>query len=219
MRTRTLSHIAKHRSLALWAVAALATFVSPLILAQPAQAKIVYTPANVECSTRQNCSGFSIDLDNDGVADFAISQSAQITGQGSQCDFSGGVSVAGSQGGNGIASGAHSGWAAALKAGRRINSGLTFDTSALMVGRVATLRCPGELDRRNDGFSGYWRGFGSSPRYLGLAFQTQGQTHYGWAQMAVGVGLERGSGEASSTLMGYAYETVAGKSIRAGQTS
>jgi hypothetical protein len=151
---------------------------------------------------------------------FAVSQSAQITGQGSQCDFSGGVSVAGSQAGDGIASGAHGGWAAALMVGRPINSGRTFDTSALMLGRVETLRCPGPFDRRGDGYSGYWHGFGSNRRYLGLAFQMEGQTHYAWAQMAVEVGLGRGSEPvASSTLMGFAYETIAGKSIRAGQTS
>jgi hypothetical protein len=192
----------------------------PADLARPAQAKIVYTPADVVCSTLKACSGFPIDLDNDGNNDFAISESFQIGGHGSQCYFSGDVSVATSQDGNGIVSGAHVGWAAALKAGRRIDSGLTFDTSALMIGRVGALRCPGGFNHRNDGYSGYWRDLGSSPRYLGLAFQIQGQTHYGWAQMDAGIACcPHGGGWADSALMGYAYETIAGKSIRAGQTS
>ena len=55
---------------------------------------------------------------------------------------------------------------------------------------------------------------GSAPhqRYLGLEFQINGQTHYGWAELSTygrtGVNF----------LYGFAYETIAGKGIQTGQT-
>lgn len=48
-------------------------------------------------------------------------------------------------------------------------------------------------------------------RYLGVAFQIKGKTHYGWMR------LSHSSG-AGATLTGYAYETIPGKSIKAGET-
>jgi hypothetical protein len=58
-----------------------------------------------------------------------------------------------------------------------------------------------------------------SDRYLGLKFKINGEYHYGWARLTVkfhgGPPKDR-TWEAH--LTGYAYETVAGKSIMAGQT-
>jgi hypothetical protein len=48
-------------------------------------------------------------------------------------------------------------------------------------------------------------------RYLGLSFQRNLRTHYGWAKLTVGAGNY-------ANLTGYAYETIVGKSIKAGQT-
>jgi hypothetical protein len=54
-------------------------------------------------------------------------------------------------------------------------------------------------------------------RYLGLKFKIDGKTHYGWARLNV----QEGSGnlQITATLTGYAYETVPGKEILAGQTA
>jgi hypothetical protein len=54
-----------------------------------------------------------------------------------------------------------------------------------------------------------------SNRYLGLKFKIDGKTHYGWARLTVQL---PGNFLVKATLTGYAYETVAGKAIRAGQT-
>ncbi len=51
-------------------------------------------------------------------------------------------------------------------------------------------------------------------RYLGVRFQRNGRTHYGWARLNVGDGKVGNYAK----LTGYAYETIAGKSIKAGQT-
>ena len=61
------------------------------------------------------------------------------------------------------------------------------------------------------GMSGDW--VNVSNRYLGLKFQIKGKTHYGWARLSVQVGFVY----IDATLTGYAYETIAGKSIIAGQ--
>ena len=59
------------------------------------------------------------------------------------------------------------------------------------------------------GHGGPW--YNVTDRYLGLSFQRNGRTHYGWARLNVGAANY-------ANLTGYAYETIAGKSIKAGQT-
>src|ERR1700683_4495618 len=51
-------------------------------------------------------------------------------------------------------------------------------------------------------------------RYLGLRFKIKGKTHFGWARLSVQVQNHTVVG----TLTGYAYETIPGKAIKAGQT-
>ena len=51
-------------------------------------------------------------------------------------------------------------------------------------------------------------------RYLGLRFIFNGKTRYGWARLSV----QASASGITATLTGYAYETIAGKSIKAGQT-
>ena len=53
-------------------------------------------------------------------------------------------------------------------------------------------------------------------RYLGLKFKINGKTHYGWARLSVQISSDYR--QITATLTGYAYETIAGKSIKAGQT-
>ena len=49
-------------------------------------------------------------------------------------------------------------------------------------------------------------------RYLGLEFQINGETHYGWAELST-------NGETGvDTLYGFAYETIPFKGILTGQT-
>jgi hypothetical protein len=48
--------------------------------------------------------------------------------------------------------------------------------------------------------------------YLGLSFQLDGETHYGWAELSIP------EDSISTTLNGVAYETTPGVAIAAGQT-
>jgi hypothetical protein len=53
-------------------------------------------------------------------------------------------------------------------------------------------------------------------RYLGLKFQINGETHYGWARLNVQVNTTKLT--IYSRLTGYAYETTPNTPIAAGQT-
>jgi len=48
--------------------------------------------------------------------------------------------------------------------------------------------------------------------YLGLTFQIDGETHYGWVLVSVSNRVE------GARLLGYAYETTTNMPINAGQT-
>jgi hypothetical protein len=54
-------------------------------------------------------------------------------------------------------------------------------------------------------------------RYLGFKFAIKGKIHYGWARLSVAV-KSSGGVSLTTTLTGYAYETIPGKSIIAGAT-
>jgi hypothetical protein len=53
-----------------------------------------------------------------------------------------------------------------------------------------------------------------SDRYLGVRFNIQGKTHFGWARLTV---HDKGH-NITAVLTGYAYETVPNKAIIAGRT-
>jgi hypothetical protein len=55
---------------------------------------------------------------------------------------------------------------------------------------------------------------GGHPAYLGLKFVIKRKYHFGWARVTV----TRSRAFYYATLTGYAYETIPGKSIKAGQT-
>jgi hypothetical protein len=72
---------------------------------------------------------------------------------------------------------------------------------------------PGQLMASYSGASYFGRWFSATNRYLGLKFKIKGKIHFGWARLSV-VGRQR----ITAALTGYAYETIPGKVIKAGQT-
>ena len=62
-------------------------------------------------------------------------------------------------------------------------------------------------------YEGPW--LNASHRYLGLTLVIDGQTHFGWARLSVGPFYNF---SCIATLEGYAYETIPGMPIRAGET-
>ena len=65
----------------------------------------------------------------------------------------------------------------------------------------------------SEGTFGQWANV--SNRYLGLKFNIKDKAHYGWLRLTVRLS---GHARIKATLTGYAYETISGKAIKAGQT-
>jgi len=180
-----------HQQLNLYGLAATAAGVSTLALAQPAQAKIVYTPANtpIPCVSKVN-----LDLNHDGNPDFVFFN--QSGGVYHQCW----LDVLPTTQGNQILGTEN--FAAALKAGARIGASSRFSASHDLMAAVTAYT-------QN---AGQW--VNVNKRYLGLEFKIHGKTHFGWARLNV---AENGV-KIIGKLTGYAYETVPNKSIVAGKT-
>ena len=197
----------------MYALAATAAGVGALALAQPAQAKIVYTPTHQKLPINKD---FFLDLNHDGVNDFKFYVRVYTTPARENCV--GAVYLSRLNSGNGAVakeSAPDSGFASALKAGVRIRKADYFPN----------------YNREPLGFAfggdsrstfGPWTKSGEpvDHRYLGLKFKVKGKTHYGWARLNVWIrdGQSRCGARASATLTGYAYETIANKSIVTGRT-
>ncbi|HVI07065.1 MAG TPA: hypothetical protein VND65_02100 [Candidatus Binatia bacterium] len=196
-RTQQSSPWLNHQ-LRMYSLAAGATGVGLLALTPPASAEIVYTPANVTISTK-TLHSYSLDLNGDGVTDFFISAVGHES-----IDTSGFTSKIFARAVQGNGAVGYGGRAAALAAGQNIGSSRKFQGEFM-----ATLHTfiGTELS-----FHGAWANVKN--RYLGLQFQIDGETHYGWARLSVG-----GAEPLSARLTGYAYETSPNTPIVAGKTS
>lgn len=190
-----------------YAAAASATGVGILALTQPAEARIVYTPAHVRLDAHTN-SFYNLDLNHDGVTDFTLYHNTFQSPTSGY--FSSGMTVSANsqKKSNGIVGKIISSrsCAAVLKAGEKVGPSDRFVFGALM-GRAYGFT-------GQTAFFGPWahKSRGVRDRYLGLKFLINGKSHYGWARIGV-------SGYPfTEILTGYAYETIPGKAIIAGAT-
>jgi hypothetical protein len=175
--------------------------VGILALAQPAEAKIVYTPAHKHIGLHQT---LPIDLSHDGKSNFRLKNTS--TCGTDLCNTW--LAVTQVVKGNGIVGPRSSlgiQWASALKKGTRVGPGGRFYAQADLVFMDSGYLWP----------TSPWAHVGT--RYLGLKFQIHGQTHYGWARLFVNV-TNPPFRQISGTLTGYAYETIPNKPIIAGKT-
>ena len=192
-----------HQKLKMLALAAVVAVVSLLALAQRSEAKIVYTPTNVGIGK-----SYKLDLKNDGVTDFTIQNTFSWT---DQCDHYASLSELPASGNAVVPYNDIDGsFAAALVKNAPIGSGQQFGGAETMA--ISYVRAP-----CLPGAEGPW--VSVTQRYLGLRFQVKGRSHYGWARLNVQYHVSRdGFDYFIATLTGYAYETIAGRSIKAGQT-
>lgn len=174
------------RLLAYSAVAGAAAFLG----STGANAEVIYTPTHAKINHH-----FALDLNNDGIFDFHLS-SYYFSGVGD-------VEIFPVAQGNRIVSTPQEcdlvpGAAAALHSGQLIGPGMNFLNNAnCMV-----------ID--NTGLStGPWENL--KDRYLGFAFVINGKEHFGWARLTIHY-----LPEINNEVLGYAYETVPNKPIRAG---
>jgi len=216
-RTTTDLSDSTHQQLNMYAVAAAAAGVGMLALAQPSEAKIVYTPANVRIVG--NVTKLNLDLNHDGITDFefcVVSNSRYCpaqpgrrtsAGKNPPSPFFSDLSIFPANAINQI-------WghltfkggptASALPAGVRVGPKGKFSPGHRL---MATWFYGGTTQ-----YGGPWAN--AQHRYLGLKFIIKGKVHYGWARLNV----HWHDPLLSATLTGYAYETVPGKSIITGKT-
>jgi hypothetical protein len=178
-----------HRQLNSYALAASAAGVGALALGHPAEAKIIYTPTNVNVTN-----GLGLDLNNDGIKDFVFATSTSNPTSWVHVRPAYSKNLIWGTGGRGRSFGS----ASALPAGAVIRAG-----EALQV--FNTQMC---VAVRGKPVSGLWGS--EKKRYLGLTFQINGKAHYGWARLSFSA--------CKGTLTGYAYETIPNKRIIAGKT-
>jgi hypothetical protein len=209
---RTPSNISAplNRRLNSYAFASGAAGVALLALAQSSEAEVVYTPVN-QIIGRQG--SYSIDLNHDGIIDFVIVERPRENGSFGTIQS---LSVKPPTG-NQVKCVTKSCistfiYPDALRPGSPIGSsqrgwlpGGPMAAEALFTG--GSVR-----------YSFVW--VNVTDRYLGLRFKINGESHFGWARLSVkfhGGPPKNRTWEAH--LTGYAYETIAGRAIIAGQTS
>jgi len=187
-----------NQQLNMYTLAASVAGVSLLASAQLSEAKVVYTKTHQVVGTN---GVYGLDLKHDGRVDFLIQEWSNFASYPLLAKEALGNAV---QGG-GTAS--HS--VAALTHGAWIGPSQRFVKSGYNGEQMAFVAYNTETGSRFSG--GAW--VNVTNRYLGLQFQIHGKTHYGWARLSVRV---KGK-TVTATLTGYAYETIAGKRLRAGQ--
>jgi hypothetical protein len=191
------------RQLNTYALAASAAGVGVLALTQPAEAKVVYTPAHHVINANQT---YRLDLNHDGTPDFELKNFFNTFSGNS----AGSLRIVPHTSANEVwaarapGCGSEALCAAALPKGKGVGPKGSFQ-----------LDYPaGELMAASDIHSyrsGSWL---NVTRYLGLKFVIKGKTHYGWARLAVSAQRF----VFTATLTGYAYETIPDKPIIAGAT-
>jgi hypothetical protein len=210
----------------LWAYAAAATAAGVGMLAGPqtAEAKIVYTTANV---TMHKGFGYALDLNHDGIVDFNLIPWGEASVGGSlqmsylnvchnvqnnnlshQCNSS----TFNANADNVVLASGND--AAALQPGATIGSSQAFVGTGVRVYMGGRDFYSGSNTAQK--WNGPWvnGGEGVKNRYLGLKFKIDGEFHYGWARLTVITTRHQGF---VTFLTAYAYETTANKSIVAGQ--
>jgi len=164
--------------------------------ASNAQAKIVYTPTHNNVNQ-----DFYLDLNHDGIGEFHI-HSYDLSGAAS-------LNIVPLVNGNKIAAvhhqcgfkGYQSTAAAPLPLGAVIGPNSPLQASATCMVHAFASSAP----------TGPW--LGKQDRYLGLEFYINGEKHFGWARLSVQSAF---CYSCIGRIFGYAYETIAGKPIIAG---
>jgi hypothetical protein len=173
-----------------------------LASAQPAGARIVYTPAHVVLDHFY----IPLDLNHDGINDFSF-----IFATGNRSS----ALIVGPPNSNGNTVVHNASYASALRAGVRVGGGKTGPPK--LFGSYSMALRGWSCRSKNScttWFEGQWAngGKGVKNRYLGFKFMIKGKTHYGWARITVEPKSAHG------VLTGYAYETIANKAIITGKT-
>jgi len=167
------------------------------MLAAPAGAEVVYTPADIPIGV--NAGWIPLDLNADGTVDFYFNNvyaGPFIGDLGGHASY---MSVfAPSVNGNGVGAVTVKGCpeAVAMPSGAVVNSKRPFQWGADIFAEA------GSYGSRGFG-CGLWRR--THDAFLGFKFLISGETHYGWAHLNT---------NGVPTILGYAYQTIANGPIK-----
>jgi len=188
-----------------------ATGAGLMALSTPANAAVVYTPTKITLLNGQ----VNVDVDGDGVTDFTLVDQDKLLPLVSS------NRMLGVKGPTGAAVVKGNGGAAAMMMNSIISSGRSFQAINKARGRMASVgyKCVGSSNSNCVSFvAGPFKQVKN--KYLGFKFTISGQTHYGWARLNVDYTYQNGGNSIINVyLSGYAYESVPGMSIKAGQTT
>jgi len=206
-KTSSFSDVVQHQ-LNTYALVASAAGVGALALSQPAEAKIVYTPANISIPVSTH---FPLDLNKDGVNDLSFFwvmsfasyaevsclQTNAVVGYSALQTNSSFRRIRHRLPGNA---------AFALRRGANIGPKLGFQGEQITLWKSVA-------DSGQATYLGQWRDVQNG--YLGVKFSIQGTTHYGWVRLTVKI--VPGQPDSSQVVItGYAYETIPDTPIVAG---
>ncbi len=179
-----------------------------LVAAQPAVAKVIYTPINLTIETGT----VPLDLNHDGAVDFNLVERSH---SGCYGFATWGLRVNGA-GNAGAGALGNFDSAIALPWG----AGIGPEEHFLHIQRLGAVMADVFLFSSGSGLcGGAFAGpscNGGSDRFLGLRFVVSGNTYYGWAGFSV-VKIGANRPYIHAHLTGVAYEDVLSKPIRAGQ--
>jgi hypothetical protein len=189
--------------------------IGMLAAALPAEGEIVSTKADIPiAATFSAIPPTALDLNGDGVADLRFSR--YIFGY--YRSIRDNVRTVGAHKAALVGTSNHTyrgwGYASALKAGAPIGPSAHFAKDDVMLfARSQVETSNGKTLTQH--LYGKW--LGNSPeRFLGVRFLIDSVIHYGWVRLTITSGPGK---EAVGTITGYAYETIAGKTIKAGAVS
>jgi hypothetical protein len=184
-----------HGHLNMYALAAGAAGVGMLAVAQPSEARIVYTSVNVSIGPRGS---YNLDFNGDGITDVTIDQF------GFEYHYVSHNALRARPGASDAAVGSATyDFDAALHRGAEIGSSRAFIGPGIMAASNYS------HVHGHRFYFGQWVNLADG--YLGVKFIIKGKTHFGWARF-------QNSSARGTTLKGYAYETISGRPIKAGQT-
>lgn len=155
-RTATQLSGRLNRHLSQYALAASAVGLGALALTQPADAKIIYTSANIRLNLPGN---YKLDLNHDGITDFDLRVS-QFTSTSILTVLPKSKNLIWGTG----------------RCASALQAGVSVDSSAKL-GASHNSMCETSFNSQR----GQWRNVPN--RYLGLKFYVKGKAHYGWARL------------------------------------
>ena len=205
------------RHLGYYATAAVTAGVSLLAMAQPAASEVVVTHKTIPIAPfYAGGSPVPIDLNNDGVTDVSFG----FTSFGPYSVITAVLSLV-NQPENAVITqgeGQRFPLVSALSRGGKVGPSNQFNANL-----NAIIQQSSEVDHYPAACTGqtaYGHWGGNNPdRFVGVRFQIENQTHYGWVRLNVHHSTEsKGCRRITATVTAYAYETVPNRAITIGSS-